>query len=93
MIADVICYWKNDVIQGVRRCNVVLCLKDVTNTCKRLRRGLSIVKDWREFFGAKAESLKKLKTSSLLCNRIEIEQLQCVICCILGNLGRIISEL
>ena len=74
-----------------------LCLKDVTNTCKRLRRGLSIVKYWRELFSAKAESWKKLKTSNLflrrlLCNEIEIEQLQCVICCFLGNFDRIISD-
>ena len=36
VIADVICYW------SVRRCNVILRLKDVTNTCKRMRRSLNI---------------------------------------------------
>ena len=70
MIADVICYWKNDVIQGVRRCNAVFMLERLTNTCKRLRRGLSIVKYWREFFSAKAESWKKLKTSNLFSSFI-----------------------
>ena len=39
-----------------------LRLKEVTNTCKRMRRGLSI---GRSFFSAKAESWKKLKTSNL----------------------------
>ena len=39
-----------------------LRLKDVTNTCKRTRRGLSI---GGEFFSAKAETWKKLKTSNL----------------------------
>ena len=47
-----------------------LCLKDVTNTCKRLQRGLSIVKYWREFFRAKAESWKKLNTSNLFLSFI-----------------------
>ena len=42
MIADVIVLLENDVIHGVRRCKVVLRLKDVTNACKRMRRGLSI---------------------------------------------------
>ena len=38
MLADVIC----DVIHGVRRCNVILRLKDVTNTCTRMRHSLTI---------------------------------------------------
>ena len=38
-----------------------LRLKDVTNTCKRMRRGL---------FSAKAESWKKLKTSNLFSSFI-----------------------
>ena len=29
-------------MHGVRQYNVVFCLKDVTNTCKRMRRDLSI---------------------------------------------------
>ena len=28
----------------------------------------------------------------LLCNKIEIDQLKCVICCVLGNYNRIISD-
>ena len=39
-----------------------LRLKDVTITCKLMRRGLMY---WRELFSAKAESWKKLKTSNL----------------------------
>ena len=39
-----------------------LRLKDVTNTCKRMRRGLSI---GGKFFSARTESWKKLKTSNL----------------------------
>ena len=39
-----------------------LRLKDVTNTCKRMRRGLSI--------SAKAESWKKLKTANLFSSFI-----------------------
>ena len=44
-----------------------LRLKDVTNTCKRMRRDLSI---GREFFSAKAESSKNLKTSNLFSSFI-----------------------
>ena len=42
MRADVICYWKMTsciALDGVTSC---FHLKDVTNTCKRMRRGLSI---------------------------------------------------
>ena len=42
MIADVILLLENDVIHGIRRCSVFLRSKDVTNTCKRMRRGPSI---------------------------------------------------
>ena len=45
-----------------------ICLKDVTITCKRMRRSLSI---WREFFSAMAESWKKLKTSNVFLSFIE----------------------
>ena len=45
----------NDAIDGVTS----FCrLKDVTNTCKCMRRGLSI--NWREFFSAKAAEDIKL---------------------------------
>ena len=33
---------ENDVIHGVRRCNTVFTLERRWNTCKRMRRGLSI---------------------------------------------------
>ena len=53
-------------------------------------------KYWREFLSARMESWKKLKTSNLfrrlLCNKIKIDQLQCMICCLLGNDDRIISD-
>ena len=63
-----------------------LRLKDVTNTCKRMRRGLCIggsssVQRW------KLEDAERFKICfrTLLCNKIEIDQLQCVICCDLGK--------
>ena len=43
MIADVICYWKMTscmALDGVT--SLLFFLKDVTNTCKRMRRGPSI---------------------------------------------------
>ena len=53
---------ENDVIHGVRRCNVVLRLKDVTNTCKGMRHSLTT--------DAMAESWKKLKTSNVFSSFI-----------------------
>ena len=47
-----------------------LRLKDVTITCKRMRRSL---KYWREFFSAMAESWKKLKTSNVFSSFIVLE--------------------
>ena len=44
-----------------------LRLKDVTNTCKHVRRSLSI---GRSFFNAIAESWKKLKTSNVFSSFI-----------------------
>ena len=44
MIADVICYWKMTscmALDGITLF-VFFCLKDVTNTCKCMRRDLSI---------------------------------------------------
>ena len=70
---------------------VVLRLKDVTNTCKRMRRGLSIVLQSK---GGKLEEAEDFEICScrLLCNKIKIDQLQCVICCVLGNYDTIISD-
>ena len=42
MIADVICYWKMTSFMPLDGVTLFLRLKDVTNTCKRMRRGLSI---------------------------------------------------
>ena len=42
MIADVICYWENASLIALDGVTSFLRLKDVTNTCKRVRRGLSI---------------------------------------------------
>ena len=75
-----------------------LRLKDVTNTCKRMQSGLSTF-----FFvwagvlqckGGKLEGAERFKICfhSLLCNKIEIDQLQCVICFVLDNYDRIISD-
>ena len=68
-------------------------LKDVTNTCKRMRRGLGIG-------GSSSAQRRKFGRSwrlhicfrRLLCNKIDIDQLQSVICCVLGNYDRIISD-
>ena len=68
MIADVIVLLENDVIHGVRRCNVVFTLeRRYKYTCKRMRRGS---KYWREFFSAEAEIWKKLETSNLFSSLI-----------------------
>ena len=42
MIADVICYWKMTSCMALDGITLFFCLKDVTNTCKRMRRDLSI---------------------------------------------------
>ena len=42
MIADVICYWKMTSFMSLDGVTSFLRLKDVTNTCKRMRRDLSI---------------------------------------------------
>ena len=42
MIADVICYWENTSLMALDGVTSFLRLKDVTNACKRMRRGLSI---------------------------------------------------
>ena len=70
-----------------------LRFKDVTNTCKRMRRGLSIG-------GSSSVQRRKVGRSCrlqicfcrLLCNKNEIDQFQCVICCVLDNYDRIISD-
>ena len=66
-----------------------LRLIDVTNTCKRMRRSLSI--------GGSPSVQRLLKTFKFVfviycAIKIEIDHLQCVICCVLGNYDRIISD-
>ena len=41
MIADVISYWKMTSFMALDGVTSFLRMKDVTNTCKRMRRGLS----------------------------------------------------
>ena len=70
-----------------------LRLKHDTNTCKRMRRGLSIG-------GSSSVQRRKVGRSGrlqicfrrLLCIKIEIDQLQCVICCVLSIYDMIISH-
>ena len=42
MIADINCYWKMTSFMAFDDVTSFLRQKDVTNTCKRMRRGLSI---------------------------------------------------
>ena len=42
MIADVICYWSMTSFMALDGVTSFLRLKDVTSTCKCMRRGLSI---------------------------------------------------
>ena len=65
-----------------------LHLKDVTKTCKRMRRGLSIGGSSSVRMLEDAEDFKFV-FCRLLWNKIEIDQLQSVICCVLGNYDRI----
>ena len=70
-----------------------LSLKDITNTCKRMRRRLSIGGSssvQRRKFGR--SWILQICSRRLMGNKIEIDQLQCVICCFLGNYDRIISD-
>ena len=70
-----------------------LRLKDVTNTCKRMRRGLNIG-------GSSSVQRQKVGRSGrlqicfrrLLRIKIEIDQLQCVICCVFSNYDMITSH-
>ena len=83
----------NDVIHGVNGVTWFLRLKDVTNTCKRMRRGLSIG-------GSSSVQRRKVARSwrlqicfrRLLCIKIKIDQLQCVICCVLSIYNMLISH-
>ena len=72
---------ENEVIHGLRRCNVVFTLERRYITCKCMRRSLSIG-------GSSSGQWRKVGRSwrlpmcfcRLLCIRIEIDQLQCVNC-------------
>ena len=65
MIADVICYWILTSFMALDDVMSFLRLKDVTNTNIE-----TWSRYWREFFSAKVESWKKLKTSNLLSSFI-----------------------
>ena len=54
MIADVIVLLENDVIHGVRRCNVVFTLE---RRYKYMSTYATWSKYWREFFSAEAERI------------------------------------
>ena len=62
MIADVICYWKMTSFMALDGITSFLRLKDVTNTCKCMRRGLS--------FGGSSSVQRRLKTSNLFSSFI-----------------------
>ena len=72
---------ENDVIHCVRRLTSCLRLKDVTITCKRMQRSLSIggssSVQWRKVGRSWRLRMCFLR---LLCVRIEIDQPQCVNC-------------
>ena len=67
MIADVIVLLENDVIQGVRRCNIVFTLE---RRYKYMYTYATWSKYWREFFSALAEIWKELETSNLFSSFI-----------------------
>ena len=67
MIADVIDLLENDVIHGVRRCNVVFTLE---RRYKYMLTYATWSKYWWEFFSAEAEIWKKLETSNLFSSLI-----------------------
>ena len=62
MIADVICYWKMTSFMALDVITSFLRLKDVTNTCKCMRRGLSS--------GGSSSVQRRLKTSNLFSSFI-----------------------
>ena len=67
MQADIICYCKMTLFMRLDGVTLFLRLKAVTNTCKHIRRGQTI---WRDFFIALVESWKKLKTSNVFSSFI-----------------------
>ena len=81
MLADVICYWNMTSCMTLDGVTSFSRLKDVTNTCKRMRRSLSIggssSVQWR-----KVGRNRRLQMCfrRLFCVRIEIDKLQCVNC-------------
>ena len=91
MIADVICYWKMTSFTALDSVTSFLHLNDVTNTCKRMRRGVVLAGVLRCKSG-KLEEAEDFCFLRLLCNKIEIDQLQCVICWVLDNYDGIISD-
>ena len=81
MLADVICQWKITSFMALDGVTSFLRLKDVTHTCKRMRRSQSIggsssVQWWK----VERNWSSQMCFRRLLCVRIEIDQLQCVNC-------------
>ena len=62
MLADVIWHRKMPSFMALDGVTLFLCLKGVSNTRKRMGHSHNY---WREFFSAKAERWKKLKTSNV----------------------------
>ena len=62
MIADVICYWKVTLFMAVDSETSFLRLKDVTISCKRMRRSLSI--------GGSSSVQWRMKTSNVFSSFI-----------------------
>ena len=83
----------NDVIHDVRRCNVVF-------TLERRYKYMLTYATWSNIGGSSSVQRWKVGRSwrlqicfrRLLCIKIEIDQLQCVICCVLSIYDMIISH-
>ena len=76
MLADVICYWKMTSYIALDGITSFLHLKDVTNTCKRMRRSLSIGESSSVLWRKVGRSCRiQMCFRCLLCVRIEISQL------------------
>ena len=68
MLADIICYYKMTSFMALDGVTPFLRLKYLTNTCKPKRYIQSNY--WGEYFSARAESLKKLKSSNVFSSII-----------------------
>ena len=84
MLADVICYWKMASFMTLDGVTSFLRLRDVTNTCKRMRRSLSFggssSVQWVQWRNDGRSLRFQMCFRRLFCVRIEIDQPQCVNC-------------